>query len=333
MKTNLSSILKNMMGVFDDQQVQALLKEMSNEKYNEYYNSIENSTKVIKNIIETIKSYSELKIPKDFNKDGSVKSYEVLKDTSIQNMKSNMTEIICAIPQAVLDSYDIMLPLNDEEKISIIQNIIKKHSNAVLDSCSALVTKYNGIKTTIKDNDMKGVIGGFIHNIAEMYIDFVNTVESINNMPSVSIKPIEDILECVEKHTMKTPENHVKKFDKEASALEKFTKSVDRINTSKLSKLMMLFETMEKWHESVGNLDEFTKALAEELATTLAKLTDEIKDAKKVIKTSDDQRAKRQKQLNESIEKIDKLMKQTLHVNVSQQKGNTITSAWEKPND
>jgi phage shock protein A len=88
---------------------------------------------------------------------------------------------------------------------------------------------------------------------------------------------------------------------------------------------------MEKWSSSIGNLDEFTHALAEELAETLAKLTDEIVDAKKVIKNADNQRKQRQKQLDESINKIDKLMKQTLHVNVSQENGKTISGAWEKP--
>ncbi len=229
----------------------------------------------------------------------------------------------------------VMTEMSIEQTIASIVRISKMIENpeSTIQTNEEIANKVTSIFGK-KKSDMNKLIKEFsltAQNLDEAFTYLTMAFNKASALDAASFDNIEEILNKVSGHVNALVDTKVDTFKKEAQSLDKFTKAVNKVNTVKVDRLRKLFEAMEKWSSSIGNLDEFTHALAEELAETLAKLTDEIVDAKKVIKNADNQRKQRQKQLDESINKIDKLMKQTLHVNVSQENGKTISGAWEKP--
>ena len=332
LKFNLSYITRNINNINDT--ILNDFKGFDDKNFEDLFVSIMKSLINIDDVIT--KNYEKRNFNKQIKKfDNVIDSFDSYKD-SLLKVRSIFDQIKNAFEDYNTEVFDNITTQIKNAILTVLQ-ISKIIENPTLLSSTTDKVNNNMMNTVNKQNA----------NINKLVLDFAimavkldkgitliaQSVDKIGEMDNPSLDPIENMLNVVCEHAMKLDEKNINKFDKESSALDKFTKSIERTNTAKVNSLIKLFEAMEKWSESVGNLDEFTRALSDELSGTLQKLTAEITDAKKVIKTADQQRAKRQKQLEETMEKIEKLMNQTLHVNVSQEKGNALSTAWEKPND
>lgn len=197
-------------------------------------------------------------------------------------------------------------------------------------------SRFEMLKEKVTKKSIKSIFGDF----AQMSNDFSRSIEDLVNaftktqsLEEASFYNMDFLLWIIQEHSKTITESQVEKLEKESESIERYTKAIDKVSVSKLNTLIRLFQAMDKWAHSVGNLDEFTRALSDELASSLQQLTSEINEAKDVIKKADEQRKERQKQLDESIEKVGKLMNQTLHVNVSSGSDDTIGAAYENPRD
>ena len=308
----------------------------------------ENTVNVISSSIATmfgmINTIS-LEIANDSNENlstSSLNKFNILAKSFVEYQK-NFEKIVETFDYILsnLQKYDITTLANIESTVTYCVGTILRIS-AMLENPTSIEEKENtgifgGISAFIKNQTNPNIIKTITdfalvaNDLDTALTALLNSVEKVNTIGNPSLEPIENLLDVVCEHTDKLKRKSVDNFKKEAESLDKFTKAIDRVNVSKVNGLTKLFDSMEGWSSSVGDLKEFTKALSEELAGTLMKLTNEINEAKGVIKKADEQRVKRQKQLNDSIEKIEKLMDKTLHVNVSSENGKTISSAWENP--
>lgn len=308
-------------------------KDFNTEDFEKIFTSVIDSLMAVNNIIST--KYDEKNLQNINKFDKIIHSFDLYKNSliNVKNIFDDVKDLFSDYDDNVYNNVITQI----ESAISAVLRISKliESPETVLETVDNLSNNIE--KVTKKENlNVTKLVSDFAlmaYKLEKGISVISESIDTIDKLGNPSIEPIENVLKVITEHAEKLDEKNIKKFDKESSALEKFTKSIEKTNTSKINSLVKLFDSMEKWSKSIGNLDEFTKALSDELAGTLEKLTSEITDAKQVIKTADKQRAERQKQLEQTIGKIEKLMNQTLHVNVSQEKGNTISSAWEKPND
>jgi hypothetical protein len=107
-------------------------------------------------------------------------------------------------------------------------------------------------------------------------------------------------------------------FSEQEKTLNKYVKSINSLNTSKVDSLTKLLWSMNHLAYKMGNLDKFTKVLAEQISSVLTKLTMELKNAKETIKAAQKLQEAREKSINKSIENVKSLMSQSMTVEITQ---------------
>ena len=204
--------------------------------------------------------------------------------------------------------------------------------------------KFNDIMKYIMESSVFTI--NFDDNLTEKfehfdYVTFVIARASLNlsladkrisSVHEESFEKIKDIINDINTSMMFTSDESIDKLERETEAISKYVKSINSIQVQKLNSLTNLFKTITYFSRSVGDLNEFTQTLANEVSTALVDLTEQINEAKTVINTAEKQRDKRQIALDKSIEKIEKLMSKPLNVNVSSG-GDKLNAAYENPSD
>ena len=161
-------------------------------------------------------------------------------------------------------------------------------------------------------------------------INFGVANSNLGNVNEENFKKLGAIFDMVNTMMIETSVESVEKLEREAEAMSKYVKSINSIQVEKISTLTGLFNTIANFSQSVGDLNEFTQTLANDVSVALVDLTAQITDAKQVIKTAEKQRKKRQEELDATIKKIEKLMSKPLNVNVSSG-SDTVNAAYENP--
>jgi len=120
---------------------------------------------------------------------------------------------------------------------------------------------------------------------------------------------------------------HISKIHGEARALDEYVKAVNKIEVRKVDAMAKMFDSMNKFSASVGNLRLFTNVLARRIAVVLVELKEEMQRAELTIYNSNKIRQDREKTMEKTLDKIQTIMNQTLNVNVSSSSGDSISGS------
>ena len=111
-------------------------------------------------------------------------------------------------------------------------------------------------------------------------------------------------------------EKKAKLISSEATTLDSFVRTIDRVDVSKVGRMTGLMESMANLADKMGGFDKVVELMNGDLKNVLAKLSDKITDAKKTIDKAERIENERQKKLNSNLDKIKEIMKQSITVNV-----------------
>lgn len=111
-------------------------------------------------------------------------------------------------------------------------------------------------------------------------------------------------------------ENKAKLITNEADTLDRFVKTIDKVDVSKVGRLTGLMDSMANLADKMGGFDNVVELLNGDFKNVLDKLSDKITDAKNTINKAERIENERQKKLNDNMNKIKKLMEQSITVNV-----------------
>ena len=256
---------------------------------------------------------------------------EIIDNTKIYKVNSLQVtrfKLLSEITSALKESAEHLQIIDNS-----IHNLRENPVNAIDDIYRSLVssTLFKD-KLNVKDIKQFGEFALITYSLSNSAANLKEASVNLSNVHQENFEKIKNILDSVNTAMSNTDEKEIKKLNKEAIALQKYSKAINSIQVEKINSLSRLFSTMSNFASSVGNLTDFTKVLANEVSIALNDLTNQITDAKKVIMTAEKQRDKRQEALDKSIERIDKLMSKPLTVNI--ESGNDkLGAAYENPTD
>jgi hypothetical protein len=256
---------------------------------------------------------------------------EIIDNTKIYKVNSLQVtrfKLLSEITSALKESAEHLQIIDNS-----IHNLRENPVNAIDDIYRSLVssTLFKD-KLNVKDIKQCGEFALITYSLSNSAANLKEASVNLSNVHQENFEKIKNILDSVNTAMSNTDEKEIKKLNKEATALQKYSKAINSIQVEKINSLSRLFSTMSNFASSVGNLTDFTKVLANEVSIALNDLTNQITDAKKVIMTAEKQRDKRQEALDKSIERIDKLMSKPLTVNI--ESGNDkLGAAYENPTD
>ena len=121
--------------------------------------------------------------------------------------------------------------------------------------------------------------------------------------------------------------NDTKKFKEHIKDLEKYIKTINSIDLSKLSGIQSLVDALNKISEKFGNLDELTEAISTNLTSVLNELVAQLNLAKESINDAHALQEARKKLINESIEKVKDIMSNPMVIEITQ--GGEENNSWD----
>ena len=323
------------------------------------YKVITSKTKDIGKIVEVLKSYSSEdgfipSLTKSI-KDLADTTYKYLEGNYAYYVKDNMSIIITdtadviASVQAALDgkefkrdsarqlnrminlysSYiesmtllnEIYAGLREQENIDIASLSNENWMNAMLINDDKEISKFKKLVESI--NPVASLIN-------ELSVSLFRASNTVRNFEPSSFNDILGMVVDFSNAGKMIDLEGIKNVENEIDVLDEYVKTINSLESPKLNQTIRLFESMNNLSSSIGNLDEFTKVLANEISAALVDLTNQINDAKNVINVAEQQRKKRQEELDDTIKKIEKLMSKPLNVNVSSGT-DKINAAYENP--
>ena len=162
-----------------------------------------------------------------------------------------------------------------------------------------------------------------------------NTFDSIIKILSRSYSYITDIteepfdilaegLDKINEKIAEMPSQNI--FRQHEQILSKYVKSINKIDIKKVNSLTNLINSMNILGYKMGNLDNLTKVLAEQISTVLKKLTEQLAKAAATIKDAEKLQKFREDSIKKSISEISGLLGQTMKVEISQSSGDTQTT-------
>lgn len=107
-------------------------------------------------------------------------------------------------------------------------------------------------------------------------------------------------------------------FTKATNQIDKFIKNtVNKIDVEKIDRLISLTTSLNNLADKTTNLDELTKAIAEDLTLALDALTQRMDESKRVIQLSEDIQNKRHKIIASVISEMRSIMNKPIDVKIS----------------
>lgn len=145
--------------------------------------------------------------------------------------------------------------------------------------------------------------------------------EGIGNVTN-SIDQLDESLSAIEWET-------ISKFEVENDNLKEYVKTINKVDVSKVNTMANLFDRLESFMYSVGDLPKFTEALADKLSTGLTGVAAETRIAAKVIKDAERIQKARQENIKKAVKDVETLMGKTLQIEVSRSDdGNSLSGNY-----
>lgn len=253
------------------------------------------------------------------------------------------TETVNRIKTYSLSTEKITLATNTANLLNIICSSNQKMSSIIANSKIIDITKFNQLITTY--NSVVKVLSEYLDNSSVLNIFNITKISAFKSVLDIylacveNIKKIQDINENIDstkidglKETISTINESVESvsdpyyFGEQQKTLSKYVHSINSINVNKVNSLNKLLSSMNHLAYKMGNLDKFTKVLAEDIAGVLNKLSIEMNNAKSTIKEAQRLQGMREQSIKNSIAQIKSLMETPMSVEIYQSStGDTST--------
>ena len=145
-------------------------------------------------------------------------------------------------------------------------------------------------------------------------IDISAHASAMSTMADISV--FATVIKKLNDEITNIDEKKAKLISNEATTLDSFVRTIDRVDVSKVGRMTGLMESMANLADKMGGFDKVVELMNGDLKNVLAKLSDKITDAKKTIDKAERIENERQKKLNSNLDKIKEIMKQSITVNV-----------------
>lgn len=311
--------------------------------------------KMISTSADLMTKLGNMNMPTTFDKDGKGQNYHKLNENDIENSKKvviNLIRGLLDIPKTlVADGILLDDKTSKEYRGQITENIqdITAVINTALGKINVLIKFKNAMNElqNIKsiDDNLSSPFSKYMENLKKN-VAILQDIYKIN----ITLDPYgNSILYNITKDLNKFIQQGVKPFDQEAydrfkmlngalitiyntinsqkeysaafknntEQLSKYVKSINSIQLSKISALTKLVQELNKLGMKVGNLDNLTEAIANNLSTVLQELVDSLKEAKETIDKAENIQDKRHKKIDESIKKFKELTEGPVIIKVS----------------
>lgn len=252
-------------------------------------------------------------------------------------------ETVNRIKTYSLSTEKINLAANTANLLNIICSSNRKMSSIIDNSKLIDITKFEQLITTY--NSVVKVLSNYLDNSSVLNIFNITKINAFKTVLDVylecveNIKKIQDINEDIDtgkidglKETIAKINESVESvsdpyyFGEQQKTLSKYVHSINSINVNKVNSLNKLLTSMNHLAYKMGNLDKFTKVLADDVTQVLNKLAAEMKNAKYTIEEAQRLQNMREQSIKNSIQEIRKLMNEPMTVEIYQSSnGNTNT--------
>ena len=255
-----------------------------------------------------------------------IDSYNGYKEeplTKVSSLISYITNIVSTIfdtlVPVIIDNKDNLAKLVSIKQISSVDNGfygVFADIYWILDS----INKFE--KTVLADDNFNTFKINSLLSIKNKVNTFTNIVSSLieassgNLQNSKVFEQISKSISDVNNEISKIDINKQSSFNKEIDNLDKFVKVVDRIDTSKATRLTSLMEAMANLADKIGGFDKLAEVLDGDFVDVLTKLEKSVEEAKETIAASEKINARRQKQFSDNIAKLKEVMKSNITVGV-----------------
>lgn len=296
-----------------------------------YYKDINEAANVIRYTIERLafgilNAYNNKKLTSIWNSDEEDSPVNKVSKaiTSISNTIGTLnTEIekLIKINKSLPDG-DLSLLYNklniylygDDKGKKGIYNIVEFMSNTNYSNATYVETIINNNEDLKKKFNNIGAILSLISTLAN---DINKSINAINQIKPGDYNIFADIINSI--YNAISNIKDTTEFNNHINSLKNYVTTINSIDVSKVQSFVSLIDSINSLGDKMENLDSFTTALADKLASILKNLAAKLDEAKKSIKDADALHSKREKLIKGSVNTIKELMKQEMIVKIEQE--------------
>ena len=235
--------------------------------------------------------------------------------TSIASAYSSYSDAIYSMIKGFNGVNELMNKLNKGKK-----GDNSKLFDTVIDNMNKLIRSMTDIN--ISEDTIQLLTGSFttcaasyadgITKLKTAFIDFPVLNEEVTTGIKNAFSTINYSIDGVD-------DNSLEKFRSETSSLSDFVYAVNDVDIQKASSITQMMTSIKDMATKIGDLNAFTKTLANDLAEVLEHLTEQLKESAKSIDTAERIQKERHKQISKSIQTVNSLLNNPVNVIVKQE--------------
>lgn len=235
--------------------------------------------------------------------------------TSIASAYSSYSDAISYMIKGFNGVNELMNKLNKGKK-----GDNSKLFDTVIDNMNKLIRSMTDIN--ISEDTIQLLTGSFttcaasyadgITKLKTAFIDFPVLNEEVTTGIKNAFSTINYSIDGVD-------DNSLEKFRSETSSLSDFVYAVNDVDIQKASSITQMMTSIKDMATKIGDLNAFTKTLANDLAEVLEHLTEQLKESAKSIDTAERIQKERHKQISKSIQTVNSLLNNPVNVIVKQE--------------
>ena len=246
--------------------------------------------------------------------------------TSIASAYSSYSDAISSMIKGFNEVNELMNKLNKDNK-----DDKSKLFNTVVDNMNKLIGSM--VDINMSEDTIQLLTGSFttcaasyadgITKLKTAFIDFPVLKEEVTTGIKNAFSTINYSIDRVDN-------NSLEKFKSETSSLSDFVYAVNDVDIQKASSITQMMTSIKDMATKIGDLNTFTKTLANDLAEVLEHLTEQLKESAKSIDTAERIQKERHKQISKSIQTVNSLLNNPVNVIVKQE---DITNTQSAPDN
>lgn len=230
-------------------------------------------------------------------------------ETEFQEKLINITQYY-EIYQKHISSLSLINTL--AQKLIEVANNNEKVKDLKFDNLSTAITNFKTSLESFEEIDVN--LSSKISEIST----FIETIDSIKNILTFTdkVNTLKDgILNLNQIYKQVDSKKNIKQHVED---LKKYVNTINSIQLNKISTLKEFVDSLNALSDRLGNLDELTNAIANNLSSVLYELVQQLAKADVSINNAHELQEKRKKLIEDSIKNIQEIMGQHMIVEISQ---------------
>ena len=301
---------------------------------------------IIGTIAESIYNYASGQFPILRYKDGQLYTYGFTKPFTEETWTKAQTNIEKAITCIGMGLFNAINNNDDLKDLIDDEDDLDEFVTGVTKIVNTLSTIINSIDEIIKLNVTTKALQPYI-DLAQLYLDEVARLhfyaikfaytDDVQKTLTGYLTVIKEWIAIGKDDNVKLDNYNILKsslnkvfaaiasvkandeFAKHTNSLQQYVTSLGTIDVSKVESLTSLIDSINKLGDKFKHLDTFTEVLANKLSVVLKDLAIKLDEAKQSILNADALHNKREKLINNAVEKIKELMEQEMIIKIEQE--------------